>query len=227
MLLRWILNGWVVGFPFLCFLFVVWVWNLYVNIFWNKWWAEGNLFLMANTLYIWTQSLVCLPLMFEVPWILKYIKPVRTLSLASAVIYNILFLGSVADFFYTALAEKKEDLEDGGEIDMLLCLMIFYNLIENFPIVFINLGIIAKEVELPFYQVIGNVKAPTYKDKIQLSLFDIEETVIFLSHVFNPAWWGQQLFKDVAGYDPADIVIENKNDEEHYYAGQGYNKIRN
>jgi len=110
MLLRWILNGWVVGFPFLCFLFVVWVWNLYVNIFWNKWWAEGNLFLMANTLYIWTQSLVCLPLMFEVPWILKYIKPVRTLSLASAVIYNILFLGSVADFFYTALAEKKEDL---------------------------------------------------------------------------------------------------------------------
>jgi hypothetical protein len=165
--------------------------------------------------------------MSEGPWILKYIKPVRPLSLASAVIYNILFLGSVADFFYTALAEKKEDLEDGGEIDMLLCLMIFYNLIENFPIVFINLGIIAKEVELPFYQVIGNVKAPTYKDKIQLSLFDIEETVIFLSHVFNPAWWGQQLFKDVAGYDPADIVIENKNDEEHYYAGQGYNKIRN
>lgn len=151
MLLRWIINGWVVGVPFLCFLVVVWVWNLYVNIFWNKWWAEGNLFLMGNTIYIWTQSIISLPLMFEVPWILKYIKPLRTLSLASAVIYNTLFLGSVADFFYTALAEKKEDLEDGGEIDMLLCLFIFYNLIENFPIVFINLGIIAKETELPFY----------------------------------------------------------------------------
>jgi len=49
--------------------------------------------------------------MFEVPWILKYIKPLRTLSLASAMIYNLLFLSSIADFFYIALAEKKEDLE--------------------------------------------------------------------------------------------------------------------
>jgi len=94
-----------------------------------------------------------------------------------------------------------------------LCLMIFYNLVENFPIVFINLGIMAKEFELPWFQLIGNVKAPSYEDKIQLSLFDIEETFIFLSHVFNPAWWGQQLFKDVAGYDPKDMIIENKNDE--------------
>lgn len=164
-------------------------------------------------------------MLFEVPWILKYIKPLRTLSLASAIIYNTLFLGSVADFFYIALAEKKEDLEDGGEIDMLLCLFIFYNLIENFPIVFINLGIMLKEFSLPWIQVIVNSKAPTDQDRVILGLIDIEETVIWLTHVFNPAWWAQQLFKDVAGYDPVDMVIENKNDEDHYYTGKAFRKI--
>ena len=93
---------WVVGLPWLFLLLVVGGWNLYVNIWWNKWWAEGNLFLMGNSIYILIQALVSIPLFFEIPFVLRFIKPFRILSLFSAVIYNVLFLSSIADFFYIA-----------------------------------------------------------------------------------------------------------------------------
>ena len=105
---------WVVGVPWLFVIGSIGFWNLYVNISWNKWWAEGNLFLMGNTLYIISQSLVSIPLMFEIPSLLKFIKPFRVLSLFSAIVYNIMFLGSIADFFYIAQAEDKNDFEDEG-----------------------------------------------------------------------------------------------------------------
>jgi hypothetical protein len=100
LVLKWIINLWAVGVPWCFVLLVIFSWNLYVNIFWNKFWAEGNVFLMANTLYIWIQALISLPLMFEIPALLKFIKPFRILSLWSAIIYNIMFIGSIADFFY-------------------------------------------------------------------------------------------------------------------------------
>lgn len=102
MAVRWILNFNLVGVPWLVTLLAVFVWNLYVNIWWNKWWAEGNFFLMGNSIYIWIQAMVSIPLFFEIPFLLRFIKPFRILSLMSAVIYNIMFLGSVADFFYIA-----------------------------------------------------------------------------------------------------------------------------
>ena len=43
---------WVVGVPWIIVLIAIFAWNMFVNIFWNKWWAEGNVFLMANTAYI-------------------------------------------------------------------------------------------------------------------------------------------------------------------------------
>lgn len=93
---------WLVGFPWCFVLLAIFSWNLYVNIFWNHWWAEGNVFLLGNTLYIMGQALVTLPLMFEVPFLLRWIKPFRVLSLVSGIAYNILFMGSVFDFFYVA-----------------------------------------------------------------------------------------------------------------------------
>ena len=102
MVLRWIINLWIVGVPWLFVLFAIFAWNMYVNIWWNKWWAEGNFFLMGNTIYIITQAAVSIPLFFEIPFLLKFIRPFRVLSLLSAVVYNIMFIGSIADFFYIA-----------------------------------------------------------------------------------------------------------------------------
>ena len=220
---------WVVGVPWIIVLIAIFAWNMFVNIFWNKWWAEGNVFLMANTAYIMIQAAVSLPLMFEIPALLKFIKPLRVLSLTSAIIYNIMFIGSIADFFYIAQAEDKNDFEDEGQFfgDVFMSLFIFYNLVENFPIVFINGGIMLKEALLPFFQLITNTRAPSEKDRIQLGLIDIQDTIVDIVNLMNPAYTGRVLFKWILGWDPADMVIENKKDEEHYYAGKAYNGIKN
>jgi hypothetical protein len=55
---------------------------------------------------------------------------------------------------------------DQGWGDMFMALIIFYNLVENFPIVIINSGIILKETILPFFQLVTNTKAPREEDKI-------------------------------------------------------------
>lgn len=44
--------------------------------------------------------------------------------------------------------------------------------------------------------------------------------------MFNPAYTSRHLFMWLLGWDPADMVIENKNDEEHYYAGKAYRGIK-
>jgi len=106
--------------------------------------------------------------MFEIPAVLTFIKPFRILSLFSAIVYNIMFIGSIADFFYIGQAEDKSDFEDEGQFfgDVMMSLFIFYNLIENFPIVIINCGIMLKEVSMPFFQLITNRRAPSEKDRI-------------------------------------------------------------
>lgn len=128
-------------------------------------------------------------------------------------------MGSVFDFFYVADVEEKDLLEDQGWGDMFMAMIIFYNLIENFPILIINSGIMLKEAVLPFFQLLTNTKAPTDADRVQLSLIDLESAFFFFANMFNPAYLAQQLFKWILGWDPVDTVIENKNDEEHYYAG--------
>lgn len=115
---------------------------------------------------------------------------------------------------------------DQGWGDMFMALIIFYNLVENFPIVIINSGIILKETILPFFQLVTNTKAPREEDKIQLSLISLEDAFMFFANIFNPAYVAQQLFKWILGWDPLDMVIENKKDEEHYYTGKAINGIK-
>lgn len=236
MLLKWIINLWVVGVPWCTVLFVIFVWNIYVNIFWNKWWAKGNLFLLGNTAYIIYQSLITLPLMFEIPPLLKLLKPFRILSLLTAVVYNILFLGSIFDFFYLSYEYRDLDpdqmlrWESHGITALFQSVFIFFNLVENFPIVIINLGIIAKEATLPFFQLITNAHAPTREDRIQLSLIDVEDASVFFFHFVDPPYIIRLLWIHFFGWDPRDMLIENLDDEEHYYAGelwQDYEDWRN
>lgn len=112
MVLKWILNLWTVAVPWCVLLVVIFGWNVFVNIFWNKFWAEGNLFLVGNTMFIIFQSLISLPLFFEIPPILKFMKPLRFMSLMGAIIYTIFFLASIADFVYVADIEDKDLLDN-------------------------------------------------------------------------------------------------------------------
>ena len=41
------------------------------------------------------------------------------------------------------------------------------------------------------------------------------------------AYTSRALFKLILGWDPVDMVVENKKDEDHYYAGKAYRGIKN
>lgn len=57
-------------------------------------------------------------------------------------------------------------------------------------------------------------------------MIDIEETILLFVNLANPAYTSRALFKLILGWDPLDMVIENKNDEDHYYAGKTYRGIK-
>lgn len=101
---------------------------------------------------------------------------------------------------------------------MFMSMVIFFNLIENFPIIFINSGIMLKEFTLPFYQMITNRKAPSEEDRIQLSLISFEDAIVWYVKVFNPGYVAVKIFTWILGWNPLDMIIENKDDEEHFYA---------
>merc|ERR1719198_2492904 len=100
-------------------------------------------------------------------------------------------------------------------MDVFFQLFLVYSLITAIPNFIVNWLLIGKEISLELTQLFFNRKAPSDDDRLQLGLIDIEYLFI---HWLNPAWLFREEYENVAGYDPLDIVIENKNDEEHYYA---------
>ena len=47
----YIINLWVIAVPWTIFGFLCILVNIFLNIDYNKGWAEGNVFLMGNTIY--------------------------------------------------------------------------------------------------------------------------------------------------------------------------------
>lgn len=151
-------------------------------------------------------------------------RPFRVIALGSAIWYNFLWFGALSDLFWLYFGENKQDFDDPrGYGDVFMQLFLSYSLITCVPNLLINGLIIFKEASLPIFQLFFNKKAPSDEERLQLALVDFED--LFL-HYLNPAWLFQQEFEKVEGYDPVDMVIENKNDEEHYYTGRLINKLR-
>ena len=49
---KYILNFFLIGLPYTLYCFFGIGYNLWFNIMWGDWWAQGNLWLTANTFYI-------------------------------------------------------------------------------------------------------------------------------------------------------------------------------
>jgi hypothetical protein len=75
------------------------VWNVFLNVDFNRDWAGGNVVLMYMTVAGWTQYALSLLLIFEIdPW-LRHSKFIRFLSLMWAVGINVVYLLSAWKFF--------------------------------------------------------------------------------------------------------------------------------
>jgi len=89
--LRWVINAVVVGIPFSVFMATACGFNIWANIVFNKWWAGGNVYLMAQTAYMVCGAVFATFLMFEINVILKWAKLMRTWVLISAIVYNFIY----------------------------------------------------------------------------------------------------------------------------------------
>jgi hypothetical protein len=67
------------------------------------------------------------------------------------------------------------------------------------------------------FQLIGDPYSPDPADRLQIGLIDFEDTFWQVLNLFNPLWWIYTIAKLILRYDPKDIIIENKDNEEHYY----------
>lgn len=88
---KYIINVWVIAIPWGLLGLVGVGFNIFINIDFNKWWAEGNIYLLASTIIGVFQYIFSLLLVLEVDVWLRWAKLIRFFSLMLAIIYNTLF----------------------------------------------------------------------------------------------------------------------------------------
>ena len=94
--MRWEINFMMVGNPWLVMAVCMVIYNLVVNIYFARGWAHGNFWLMANTVYLVSQAVMSVPLVYEIPLYLRHFAIFRITSLLSANIYNLVWFTGIA-----------------------------------------------------------------------------------------------------------------------------------
>jgi len=64
---------------------------------------------------------------------------------------------------------------------------------------------------------LGNNVAGTSEDKISLSSSEFLQLLGDIAWSLNPLTWLDFIWEPFYGYDVEDYIIENPNDEDHYY----------
>lgn len=105
--LRWAFMIVFVGFPWIILSLLSWVFNVVFNAWLNKGWAEGNVYLLANTYFVFFQMLLSWPLFIEFPIYMRHFGIIRFLSLFAAITYNIVYFGLLAAWLYETYGETE------------------------------------------------------------------------------------------------------------------------
>jgi len=94
-----------------------------------------------------------------------------------------------------------------------------YNLVLHSSVIPINLVIIVKELTLNFFSLIDD-RNPGESAQY-LSTDDIKYAEDDTVWALNPFTWIDAIWEPTFGYDAEDYIIENENDEPHYYKNWG------
>ena len=157
--------------------------NVDVNITLNRLWAEGNVFLVLNTLYGAHQLFMSIITMFEVERLLKYAKFIRICDLFSAFVYNAAWLygfGVFMDVLYNS-SDYGSNLES-----LTLAMFLGYNLVVTGFVVPINVVIAIKELSMEWIQ----FNNPLLVDEdISLGMHNLWDMFRDVIDLFNPWCW--------------------------------------
>lgn len=137
---RWVLNCIFVAAPTAFFLLTVNISDVLFMTLYNKLWGHGNVFWIVNWLYLVSQTLLSIPVLFEIQQVMYWIRPLRILALASGITYNVLWLGALFDFLYIFFFTDEKEFDDPqGLGDIFIQLFLAYNLVLAAPNVLVNL----------------------------------------------------------------------------------------
>ena len=109
---RWIMNCILVATAISFFFLVINILMFVSYAILNRVWAQGNLFWVLNWLFLVSQSLSAIPLLYEVTLILRWIRPLRLMSLTAGIVYNIAYLSFVSDLFWLHFGTNKEEIDE-------------------------------------------------------------------------------------------------------------------
>jgi len=178
---RWLLNLVFFGFPWTFISQVMFAWNVLFNAKWNFLWAGGNVYLMANTAYVYIQTWMSIATVYELPIYMRHFKFFRLISWCSAVLYNFLFFASLIDFILLLFVYDKKTFD----IFYLMEAMMFgYNFVLHYPITMVNWVIIFKELSLELFSL--SAKRHGHNIHIALGLYDVFAFWATIFDVINP-----------------------------------------
>jgi hypothetical protein len=213
---RGVANIVFVFLPWAGFSALLWLWNIVFNSWLNRGWAEGNFFLLANTAFCTSQTLLSFPLMAEFEFYLRRGFLFRSLSLIWALIYNFAYFLMLADWFYNIYALTDEKIEELGSLDMLMNMFFIYNSILHSGIVLVNAGIIAKETALQFYELAPGRGRRDYALSLALAVESVGDWWFL-----NPLAVFDKIYFYFSGYHSIDIIEENPENEKDYVLNWG------
>ena len=216
MKLRWAFMLLFTAIPWIIWSFLMWVYNVVFNSWLNKGWAEGNVYLLANTYFVFFQMLLSWPLFVEFPIYMRHMGMIRYISLFAAIAYNTVYFGLLFAWLYETYMESDTQLEDIGLMDIVLDFFFMYNTILHSSIASVNIGIILKEIELQFFEMFTSAggKGSDYRMSMDFAKKSLYDDVWFLDPFRLTAWiWDLALgwhLSDLWDEDQANKPGENK-----------------
>ena len=142
-------NAMMIGIPWAILGGLCVVWNLWFNADLNRWWADGQWWLVLNTFWILFAYFDSLGVIFEWPIFIRTFRVTRIIALVGAVVYNFSFLMGFFEWWDQLYLVSDKTQYDFGVI--LLNMLLGYNIWLHGSIIPINLAIIIKEITLNYW----------------------------------------------------------------------------
>ena len=212
--LRWAFNTMFIGFPWMVISVLLVVYNIVFNAWLNRWWGYGNLWLIANTYFAICQAVFSWPLFFEFGVYLRHFYLIRWTSLFLAIVYNIVYLSVLVSWLIETYALPSDKVDEIGTLDILLDMFFLYNTILHASIIPLNFGIIFKEIEMEFFELMQ--RAGGHESAYNLSFEKAKEGLSKSIWFLSPISLTERIWKKVFKYDINNIWTLNPDDPSHY-----------
>ena len=181
----YIINIALVALPYLAFGGSGVAYNLWFNIDWNKFWAEGNWWLVSNSAYMVFTFLFGLADLLEIPMMMPF-HLTRLSVLSFGYFYNLVFYFCIFEWYdmlYLITDKTSYDF-----FTVYVNMLLGFHIVLHFPTVILNNMIMFKEITMEFFQFL-NPKAGTQEDEVSLGVKDLKTAEEDFVWAANPFTW--------------------------------------